>query len=273
MKRTLSVLVACIMTIALVGCVGNSNGHEGEAKTPSGSSTQKGRDYQTVFNDFEKKGFKNIKAEKLEDLVTGWITKDGEVESVSVDGNKDYSPDVWYRNDIEVIITYHTFPEKGENSTKTDNKEGSESTEQSTTESSKESNQKFEDKVLTVYNNKDLADLLAVKDSLDPSVSQFAKKYSGRTIEFNGNIANMIKHEDFKTRFDILIYAGDYSKATVMGPSFKFKDVNISDLHLTGSKTPEYIEEGQNLRIIARVEKYEETSGLFLLKPISTEIR
>lgn len=110
MKRIVSVLIACILVIALAGCGGNSKGHEGKAKTPSGSSAQKGRDYQAVVNDFEEKGFKNIKTEKLEDLITGWMTKAGEVESVSVDGNKGYSPDVWYPNNVEVIITYHTFP-------------------------------------------------------------------------------------------------------------------------------------------------------------------
>lgn len=110
MKRIISVLIVCILFIALAGCSGNSNGHEGEAKTPSGSIVQKGSSYQEVVNDFKEKGFKNIKTEKLEDLITGWMTKDGEVESVSVDGDKDYSPDVWYPSDVEVIITYHTFP-------------------------------------------------------------------------------------------------------------------------------------------------------------------
>lgn len=110
MKRIVSVLIVCILFIALVGCGGNSNKHEGEAKTPSGSSIQKGRGYQEVVNDFKEKGFKNIKTEKLEDLITGWLTKDGEVESVTVEGNKDYSPDVWYSNAVEVVITYHTFP-------------------------------------------------------------------------------------------------------------------------------------------------------------------
>lgn len=94
MKKIISIFIACII-ITLVGCAGDSNGHEGEAKTPSGSSIQKGRDYQEVVNEFKEKGFKNIKTEKLEDLITGWLTKDGEVESVSVDGDKDYSPDVW----------------------------------------------------------------------------------------------------------------------------------------------------------------------------------
>lgn len=114
MKRILNVLFVCILAITLVGCGGNSSRHEGEAKTPSGSRIQKGRDYQEVIDDFEEKGFKNIKTELLEDLITGWLTKDGEVESVTVDGDEKYSADAWYPNDAEVVITYHTFPRKDE---------------------------------------------------------------------------------------------------------------------------------------------------------------
>lgn len=140
---------------------------------------------------------------------------------------------------------------------------------QSTDESSKISNQE----ILTVENNKDLATLLAVKDPSNPFVSEFAKKYAGRTIKFNGNIANMTYHGDYKTRYDYLIYAGDFSKTSSIGPNFKFENVSVSDLHLTGSKIPQYIEAGQNLSITATVEEYNKTSEVFSLKPISTEIR
>ena len=44
------VLLACIMIMTVVGCSNNSNKHEGEAKTPSGSSVQKGRDYNPLMN-------------------------------------------------------------------------------------------------------------------------------------------------------------------------------------------------------------------------------
>lgn len=87
--------------------------HEGEARTPGGSSYHEGRDYKDVVSDFEDNGFTNIDTEKLEDLITGWITKDGEVESVSVDYDVDYTANEWYPNDVKVIITYHTFREKG----------------------------------------------------------------------------------------------------------------------------------------------------------------
>ncbi|QOS92569.1 DUF4839 domain-containing protein [Brevibacillus sp. JNUCC-41] len=83
----------------------------------------------------------------------------------------------------------------------------------------------------------------------------------------------MMQNENYTTRYDILIYAGDYSETTAIGPSFNFEDVNVSDLKLTGSEIPENIGMGQNLHITAVVEEYNETSGLFILKPISTEIR
>ena len=270
MKRIASVLIACVLAITLVGCGGNK--HEGEAKTPSGSSIQKGREYQDVINDFEGKGFTNIKTEVLDDLVTGWLVKDGEVESVSVDGDGDYSPDVWYPNDVGVIITYHTFPKKDNSDTDSTNEGSSESVEQPIDEPSEESNQKTEDEILTVENNEDLAMLFTNGEDVD-LCKEFVAKYTGRTIEFDGNIAYMTPHGDYKTRYDFLIYAGDYSEDSSNGsPAMKFKDANVSDLHLTGDNIPEAIRMGDNLHIIATVDDLI-NDYLIILNPISTEIR
>jgi hypothetical protein len=118
-----------------------------------------------------------------------------------------------------------------------------------------------------------MATLFKVGD-FDPFISIFAKKYSGRTIQFDGYIANMTPHGNYKTRFDLLIYTGNYGQSPGNALSFKFEDINIvSDLKLTGSNIPEYISEGQNLRITAIVIEYKEVSGLFFLEPVSTEIR
>jgi hypothetical protein len=127
--------------------------------------------------------------------------------------------------------------------------------------------------ILTIENNEDMARLFKAGD-FDPFVSEFAKKYSGRNIQFDGYIAYMTPHEGYKTRFDILIYTGNYGKPSGNALSFKFEDINIvSDLKLTGSNIPESISVDQNLRITAKVEEYKEASGLFFLKPVSTEIR
>lgn len=127
--------------------------------------------------------------------------------------------------------------------------------------------------VLTIENNEDMAALFKVGD-FDPFISEFAEKYSGRIIQFDGYIAHMMPHDGYETRFDLLIYTGNYGESSGNALSFKFEDINIVwDLKLTGPNIPEYISEGQNLRITAEVLEYKEASGLFFLEPVSTEIR
>jgi hypothetical protein len=127
--------------------------------------------------------------------------------------------------------------------------------------------------ILTVENCKDLADILSTKDEFDPLIKEFAQRYTGRTIEFDGNTAYVSNHGNYKTRFDYLIYAGDYSETTFSGPNFQFRDVNYYDLHLTGDNVPDTFGVGLNIRISATVEEYNENSGLFQLKPVSIKIR
>jgi hypothetical protein len=50
------------------------------------------------------------------------------------------------------------------------------------------------DEVLTVENNADLAALLAITQPGASAVEEFAAKYRGRTIEFDGNIAYLNPH-------------------------------------------------------------------------------
>ncbi|WP_243280415.1 hypothetical protein [Clostridium sp. 1001271B_151109_B4] len=111
MKKFIFILLAIFCCIILIACDSSSN-HIGEAKTPSGSSIMKGQDYQSVIESFEENGFTNIKLEKIEDLIIGCLTKEGEVEEVSVGGDFNYSPYEWVKADTEVIIRYHALPEK-----------------------------------------------------------------------------------------------------------------------------------------------------------------
>ena len=85
MRKFLAACMAIVMIFTIAGC--SSEGQEGEAKTPSGSSIQKGKDYQKVVDEFESSGFTNTKVRKLVDLVSGVSTKEGEVKTVSVYGN------------------------------------------------------------------------------------------------------------------------------------------------------------------------------------------
>lgn len=66
--------------------------------------------YQNVVTQLQKAGFTNIKTETLDDLVTGWLKKDGEVEGVKVDDKTNFGSDTKFSKEAEIIITYHTFP-------------------------------------------------------------------------------------------------------------------------------------------------------------------
>ena len=82
---------------------------------PLTSKEAKGMQYADVVKQFEEKGFQNVKVEPIYDIITGWIKKDGEVESVSINGNKDFTVNTSYNVDAEVIINYHTLKKNKEN--------------------------------------------------------------------------------------------------------------------------------------------------------------
>jgi len=257
MKRLLALLVSFTMVFSITGC-DNSEDHIGEAKTPSGSSVQKGRSYQDVVEDFEEQGFTNIQLEELDDLVTGWLTKEGEVESVSVDGDEGYSADAWYPNDVAVVITYHVFP---------DDEPTSENEEQSVPSVNSESAQE----VLTVDNCEEFAAILAITAEVDSAYASFAEKYSGRTIEFDGCITYLTNHDDYDTRYDILLSAGDYADADTAnpGPVFKFENVAVYSLGISDLYLPDYVSVGSNVLIRAEVKSFDENTGVFKLNPVS----
>lgn len=136
-----------------------------------------------------------------------------------------------------------------------------------------EENKDEAEEVLNVNNCEELAALLSLKDEFDPSIAEFASKYQGRTIEFDGNVAYVSSHEGYNTRFDYLIYAGDYSESEVSGPSFQFEDVNYYDLHLEGDNVPDTFDVGLNIHVVAKIEEYDSGTGLFKLNPVKITIR
>jgi mRNA-degrading endonuclease RelE of RelBE toxin-antitoxin system len=186
MKRIVSIFIACLMIITLVGC-GSSKSHKDEAQTPSASSAQKGKDYKNVIKEFEEAGFKNIKTKKLDDLVTGWLTKDGEVKSVSVDGDKDYSADDWYSKNVEVVITYHTFPEKK----KDDTTPAAKSTEKPSTEKPSTEKSKYEKGYRVRFQDYDICYLID-EDALTISIFETTEPTDVYTSAYTGDFNNGI---------------------------------------------------------------------------------
>lgn len=130
-------------------------------------------------------------------------------------------------------------------------------------------------KPLTRATSSDLRRLLALTDGCSPAIAGFADKYAGQDIAFDGSIVAMNHHDSSTTRYDILVNAGDFSATkAIPGPNFQFRDVNVTyDLKLTGSNIPDMIGVGQNLRVVAKVDTFISNQCLFLLDPVSTQVR
>lgn len=126
---------------------------------------------------------------------------------------------------------------------------------------------------ITVENSPEFAELLGVKDYCDASVAAFAEAHKGELIEFDANVGAINNHDEYDTRYDILIGAGDFSEASQPGPFFQFRDVNPRlELNYVGS-APDPLVVGTNARVVAEVKEYEQSSCLFLLDPVETEVR
>lgn len=274
MKRIYLLLSVLVLAISLVGC--GSKADDGKINLPMSSNELKDTNYQDVVAKFENAGFTNVQTKVIDDLVFGWLTKDGEIEEVLVDGYATFSTDSRYPADIEIVVSYHTFPadeeEEAAESLTPEPTVEAEPTE--IAQSTEEAQSSVEEEIITVDNNEEFAAILNTKDLGDQIIKEFALKYAGRIIEFDGNIAYMSYHGNYTTRYDFLISPWDYSETSISGPNFKFEDVSVVfDLNMIGDDVPDYIGIGDNLHFVAKIINYDETSQLFYLDPISTEVR
>ncbi|MFD9094419.1 DUF4839 domain-containing protein [Streptomyces collinus] len=126
--------------------------------------------------------------------------------------------------------------------------------------------------VITRRNNPEFAALLKADSCGDANV-KFAAGHKGDTVAFDGSIVNMAPHGDYDTRYDLLLGPGDKGPNTAAGPAFKYEDVNIAELNLTGSKIPATVSEGDTFRFIAKVGEFNAVQCLFFLEPVSTQVR
>ena len=67
--------------------------------------------------------------------------------------------------------------------------------------------------------------------------------------------------------------SGDYNQDNQIGPIFKFENVNAYDLDLNTLYLESQIEVGKNVRIVAKVEQFDNNTGLFFLDPVSVTSR
>lgn len=256
---------ALSLVLLLISFVACGSVPEGEIRVPDSADELEGENYEDVVTRFQTAGFTNITTEPIEDLIFGWLTSDGEVEEVSINGRTSFGASASFAPDAKVVIRYHTFPSDNEETN------ASESAENDDNETQESTNNPVDDEILTVDNCPELREILYSSDY--SKFEAFAKKYAGRIIEFDGFVADLMPYQDYKTRYKILIYVGDSFETYSGGPSFQFVDVNMSNLHLVGENIPEYIQEGTKLHIKARVMEFNSNTGIFRLDPVETSAR
>lgn len=107
----------CIITFLLLGAMffvdwytAYKHQTRNEIQISYSSADLEGENYENVFDSLKTIGFENIKLVKKEDLILGFLTKDGTVESISINGTTSFSSNDWFPKDAVVRITYHTFP-------------------------------------------------------------------------------------------------------------------------------------------------------------------
>ena len=270
MKRKFLAIVAVLMVL-LAGC---SSEDDGKIHMPFGANDYDGVNYQEIVSQLEEAGFTNVREEPLGDLVTGWLNDEGEVDEVSVDGDTVFSTDSKYLPDVEIVVSYHTFPGEEEPSTEDENSnlESNEdfSEVESETSENTESTNEVPEENLTPENNEDLAAVLSATNELDPIYSEFAEKYKNQLVEFDACITYLANHGDSDTRYDLLLSAGDYVDENTVnpGPIFKFEDVNTYGMGIEDLYLPDYISIGSNVHVFAEIQSFSEDEGVFFLNPV-----
>lgn len=79
------------------------------ASTPIAATDCVGKDYSSIKSDFSSAGFTNIKVEKVEDLKGSESDKLNTVESISVNGNAEFTQEQEFEKTDEVVIRYHAY--------------------------------------------------------------------------------------------------------------------------------------------------------------------
>lgn len=112
----ITALVVAFIIIIAIGINSESKDSAGKISVGVSSSELVGKNYEDVVSTLKEAGFTNVETEILDDLITGWLKEDGEVEKVKIDGKTSFSSDSKFDDDAKIVVVYHTFPESEETS-------------------------------------------------------------------------------------------------------------------------------------------------------------
>ena len=217
----------------------------GDINPPASASELVGQDYEKVAEQFASAGFSNVKTEPA--VSTGAVGTVSQVTIGGFFGSSDFARGDSFPFDDQVTIRYY---EEGPDVETPDTN----------------SNAEVEE-VLTADSSPDLASLLS---SGETNAFWFSSSYRGRTIQFDGHVASLMNHENYSTRWDVLILAGNNGASPSVGPNFKLVNVSFYDMNVTNADT---LREGQNITVTAVVGDYDSATDWLELDPVSISIR
>lgn len=220
-KKSIWIIVVGVVIVAIfgIGVIMESRPlKENEVKTPKSSSELEQMNYIDAVSTLESAGFENVEVEKIEDLIIGFLTKDGEVEEVSINGDTEFSSGSRYLKDSQVVVRYHTFKSDTDSSSNEEDKPKEEEPPVVTED----------DSVINIDNNEEFSMLLV--DATGDEMDSFVNKYKGRIIEFDGYTWDWFNHTstnpitgkvtEYETLYDTIIIPGNIETL----------DVNPSDV-------------------------------------------
>lgn len=209
--------------------------------TPLSSNDAISKQYEEVSTLFSEAGFTNVREEEVRDLTLDRESESTTVSSIAIGGMTDFNNGTLFFSDEEVVITYHSLSDEA--------KEQKEEIEK-------------QESIITPEKNEDFRALLQQNST---NAEWFADAYEGETVEFDCYVGSIMNHGDYKTRYDVLLLAGDYGASPSLGPNFKLENISVIGLGLSNS----YLSNGDNVRVTAIVENYDPNQDVLVLDPIS----
>lgn len=202
------------------------------------SDSYKGKNYIDVENEFRKLGFLNVKFDTVTTENTSY--ENGQVYRVEIRGSSFEKGDTFPPTSTVTICYYNVeLP--------------------------------VERETITVDNNSDFAEMMKMTNTTDVvTIREFVYDHIGDVIEFDGCIAFVMNHEDYKTRFDVCIAGGNYDSERVYGPLFVFEDVNFYEMNVSGADT---VTGGMDFRITAEIVGVNGDGPYIRLEPVSLVAR
>lgn len=102
----------------------------------------------------------------------------------------------------------------------------------------------------------------------DNAYASYFNAIKGEIIEFDGCINLMELREGYDTRYELILSYGDFSEESVSGPYMKINDIAYND-----KLNNNVLGAGTNVKVTARVDKYDLEKSYLILEPISVEAR